>query len=51
MGGIPGDDMVLDYLSALHLQCKSVEPGEQPSFIKCSSHTYIYISGDSSAIK
>ena len=32
MGGIPRDDMVLDYLSALHLQCKSVEPGERPSF-------------------
>ena len=48
MGGIPGDDMVLDYLSALHLQCKSVEPGEQPSFSHVLS---TYVSVDSSAAK
>ena len=32
MGGIPGGDLVLNYLSALHLQCKSVDPDERPSF-------------------
>lgn len=32
LGGIPGGDLVLDYLSALHVQCKSAEPNKRPSF-------------------
>ena len=32
LAGTPGGELVLDYLSALHLQCKSVKPKERPSF-------------------
>ena len=32
LAGTPGGELVLDYLSALHLQCKSVKPEERPSF-------------------
>lgn len=40
LGGIPGGDLVLDYLSALHMQCKSAEPNKRPSFSQLLS-TYL----------
>ena len=32
LGGVPGGDLVRDYLAALHVQCKSVMPAQRPSF-------------------